>query len=83
MTKRELIDGIARLNPSAGAEFLAQFDVKDLQDYLEHLQWVCPPALDHLAQAAQTPAPEAAQSDPATETPAEKEHGKQLSFAAA
>lgn len=38
MTKSQTIDGILRLNPSAKPEFLAQFSVKDLHDYLRQLE---------------------------------------------
>ena len=44
MTKRELIDEITHLNPTAGADFLASFDDADLCEYLLHLKWVVPPA---------------------------------------
>ncbi len=38
MSKRQLIDDIRRLNPTAMPQFLAQFDEEALQQYLEHLQ---------------------------------------------
>ncbi len=38
MNKRELIDDIRRINPTAEAQFLAQFDDAALKQYLEHLQ---------------------------------------------
>ena len=38
MNKRDLIDQIRRLNPSALAEFLATFDKADLLAYLYQLQ---------------------------------------------
>ncbi len=38
MTKRQLIDDIRRLNPTAMPQFLAQFDDSALKQYLEHLQ---------------------------------------------
>ena len=38
MNKRQLIDAIQSYNPSAGEKFLRQFDVCDLQQYLEHLK---------------------------------------------
>lgn len=44
MTKRELIDEITHLNPTATPGFLAGFEVPDLAEYLEHLKWTHPPA---------------------------------------
>jgi len=38
MNKRQLIDEIRHYNPTAQAEFLAQFDESALNQYLEHLQ---------------------------------------------
>jgi hypothetical protein len=38
MSKRQLIDNIQELNPTAQTEFLTQFDENALQQYLEHLQ---------------------------------------------
>jgi hypothetical protein len=38
MSKRQLIDEIRSLNPTAQPQFLAQFDEPALQQYLEHLQ---------------------------------------------
>jgi hypothetical protein len=38
MSKRQLIDDIRRLNPTAMPQFLAQFDEEALKQYLEHLQ---------------------------------------------
>ena len=38
MSKRQLIEGIRELNPTAPAPFLAQFDEGALQQYLEHLK---------------------------------------------
>jgi hypothetical protein len=38
MSKRQLIDGIRELNPTAQATFLAQFDEQALKQYLEHLK---------------------------------------------
>ena len=47
MTKRELIDEIVELNPTATPEFLADFEQSDLAEYLQHLQWVAePPAAE-------------------------------------
>lgn len=40
MTKRELIDQIRRLNPTAQASFLASFDEEDLLAYLRQLREV-------------------------------------------
>ena len=40
MTKRELIDQIHVLNPTAQAEFLATFDDQDLRAYLQQLREV-------------------------------------------
>jgi hypothetical protein len=37
MTKRQIIDRVLRLNPTAAPEFLAQFHERDLLDYLRHL----------------------------------------------
>ncbi len=42
MTKRELIEEITVLNPTAQPKFLAKFGDGDLAEYLEHLQWVVP-----------------------------------------
>ena len=51
MTKRELIDRITRLNPSAAPGFLAGFDDTDLAEYLQHLKWVV--SSDGPAQASE------------------------------
>jgi hypothetical protein len=40
MSKRQIIDRIMRLNPSATPEFLAQFGQSDLLAYLKHLSEV-------------------------------------------
>ncbi len=37
MTKRQLIDEIVELNPTAQPEFLAKFEDGDLVEYLDHL----------------------------------------------
>ncbi|QOV88663.1 hypothetical protein [Humisphaera borealis] len=37
MEKRQLIDAICKLNPSATLKFLSGFDVPALRQYLEHL----------------------------------------------
>lgn len=39
MTKRELIDDIRRLNPTAKPDFLARFADEELSDYLDHLHF--------------------------------------------
>ena len=38
MSKRQLIDAIRELNPTAGLPFLSQFEEGELQDYLERLR---------------------------------------------
>ena len=43
MTKRELIDEITSLNPSAAPAFLAGFQCPDLAQYLQRLQRISPP----------------------------------------
>ena len=43
MTKRQLIDRITQLNPTAAPDFLAGFAAGDLAEYLEHLEWARPP----------------------------------------
>jgi hypothetical protein len=43
MTKRELIDQIITMNPSARPEFLAHFTERDLDAYLENLQRIRQP----------------------------------------
>lgn len=37
MDKRQLIHDIRKINPTAGEQFLKQFDAGALQQYLEHL----------------------------------------------
>lgn len=37
MRKRDLIDRVISLNPTAQAEFLAQFDEQSLMEYLDNL----------------------------------------------
>ena len=37
MTKREIIDRVIQINPSAKAEFLADFSRESLAEYLDHL----------------------------------------------
>ena len=39
MTKRELIEEITGLNPTAKPAFLAEFAEADLAEYLQHLCW--------------------------------------------
>lgn len=46
MTKRELIDDIMSLNPSAEPGFLAEFNAADLQRYLDKLIWLQEPRGD-------------------------------------
>jgi len=43
MTKRELIDEITELNPTAMPAFLARFEDSQLAEYLDHLKWLGPP----------------------------------------
>jgi hypothetical protein len=38
MSKRQIIDAIRELNPTAEPTFLAQFDDGDLAQYLQHLR---------------------------------------------
>jgi hypothetical protein len=38
MTKRQLIDEISKLNTTASAQFLAQFEEDALKQYLDHLE---------------------------------------------
>lgn len=38
MTKRQIIDDIRKHNISVQPQFLAQFEVTDLKQYLEHLE---------------------------------------------
>ena len=38
MSKRQLIEGIRELNPTAAALFLGQFDEGALKQYLDHLK---------------------------------------------
>ena len=66
MTKRELIDQITHLNPTATPDFLAAFDDEQLFEYLLHLKWVVPATGPTYAaqpdRAAEAPLFEAAQS---------------------
>jgi hypothetical protein len=45
MTKRQIIDEILSINPSAKAEFLAPFSDDDLDAYLSHLRVALTPRL--------------------------------------
>ncbi|UCF34070.1 MAG: hypothetical protein JSV78_01945 [Phycisphaerales bacterium] len=38
MTKRDLMDAIMRLNPTARPEFLAEFAARELEEYLGKLE---------------------------------------------
>ena len=60
MTKRELIDQITVLNPSAQPAFLADFDGRDLAEYLQHLKWVIPEGGPRYADESAGPVPEPA-----------------------
>jgi hypothetical protein len=40
MNKFELIDEVRQLNSTASVEFLSQFDVYQLQEYIDHLSQV-------------------------------------------
>lgn len=51
MTKRQLIEQITDLNPTAKPAFLAEFKDADLAEYLQHLRWVGQP--QHPWQTAQ------------------------------
>jgi len=37
MNKFELIEEVRRLNSTASVEFLSQFNIEELQEYVEHL----------------------------------------------
>jgi hypothetical protein len=52
MSKRELIDEILRLNPTAKPDFLSHFKEKDLQEYLDHLNWLNTPATELVRRPA-------------------------------
>jgi len=61
MTKRQLIEEITHLNPTAKPAFLAAFGDEDLAEYLQHLQWVDqPPNTWGTPQRARSPALQAA-----------------------
>jgi hypothetical protein len=51
MTKRELIDQITRLNPTAMPAFLAGFKDGELDEYLKHLRWASAPQVAFRAVA--------------------------------
>ena len=53
MTKRDIIDRVMDLNPSAKPEFLAEFSHQDLAEYLRHLTEI---AAEHHEQAFLEPA---------------------------
>ncbi len=53
MTKRELIDQIRRLNPTAQVEFLASFCEEDLMAYLRQLRDL---EREHSRQSERVPA---------------------------
>lgn len=53
MTKRELIEEITRLNPTAMPAFLAGFKDTDLAEYLKHLTWVASPRVSFRAVPVQ------------------------------
>jgi len=53
MTKREIIDQIRQLNPTAQADFLASFSDEDLVAYLQQLRDL---EREHQLHAAQEPA---------------------------
>ncbi len=52
MSKRELIDEIVRLNPTARPDFLAHFGDHDLREYLDHLNWLNAPAATPISLAS-------------------------------
>ncbi|MFK7961118.1 MAG: hypothetical protein AB8G96_11400 [Phycisphaerales bacterium] len=45
----QLIDHVMELNPTASREFLARFDRREVQEYLEHLQLTTEPRGSHSA----------------------------------
>lgn len=57
--KNEIIDAIMRLNPSATAEFLAEFSLGELSDYLRQLETVVgtPPTASAAVPTDRTPQP--------------------------
>ena len=63
MTKRQLIEEITHLNPTAKPAFLAAFGDEDLAEYLQHLRWVDqPPNTWGTPQRARSPALQAAEA---------------------
>jgi hypothetical protein len=77
MTKRQMIDKIMELNPTAEPEFLAQFDDPDLREYLGKLQ----KAMGAATRSAPKPAPK---GDPADRDERPVASGKMpIRFAAA
>ena len=63
MTKRQLIDEITTLNPTAAPAFLSGFRDEDLAEYLTHLRWVVPPNVI-VEQASGAPADRSPAGDP-------------------
>ena len=63
MTKRQLIDEITTLNPTAAPAFLAGFRDQDLAEYLTHLRWVVPPNVI-VERASGAPADRSPAGDP-------------------
>ncbi len=83
MTKREIIDEIVALNPSAQPEFLAQFEDSELERYLDHLHRARQPRLlgdatryeryfAAVSAAIEAPALEAQADEPEAVEPAEE-----------
>ncbi len=63
MTKRQLIEEITHLNPTAKPAFLAAFGDEDLAEYLQHLRWVDqPPNMWGTPQRGRSPALPAAEA---------------------
>ena len=56
MTKPQLIDEIQRRNPTASEDFLAQFSIDELADYLSQLRSLPPEQEPALVGAAYTAA---------------------------
>lgn len=56
MPKRDTIDAIRRLNPTAAPEFLGEFSTEALSDYLDRLETASRgPAIDTLTEFAAGP----------------------------
>ena len=70
MTKRQLIEEITDLNPTAKPSFLAEFGDQDLAEYLRHLRWVCPPRRSLYEVRRWSPRPRQASDSPPQEVPA-------------